>query len=47
MEKKTITEPKIPQKPLLPDQPKRAPIPEKPSKPVIPDTKPNPRKKVL
>jgi hypothetical protein len=46
MAKEIITEPKIPNKPIIPD-PKRKPIPDKPRQTPIPDTKPNPGRKVI
>lgn len=46
MAKEIITEPKTPNKPIVPD-PKRKTIPDSPKKPPLPDTKPNPGRKVI
>lgn len=46
MGKEIITEPRTPNKPIIPE-PKKTPLPEKPQKPVLPDGGPVPGKRVL
>lgn len=46
MENEIITEPRVPQKPVIPEH-KRTPIPERSPKPVLPDREPTPGKKVI
>lgn len=46
MGKEIITEPRTPNKPIIPE-PKKTPLPEKPQKPVLPDREPIPGKRVF